>query len=157
MNAIATNSRRIQMESGFLVSVILAMCVVLMAGCGTIGALDARSQSEKLERSLEQYGAALRWARYREAISFHVTQEEKFAEVDLDYLENFGITSLNILSKVIVPSSEKGGINEAAITAEIHYFHKEQGTVRKLKLSQIWWYNAKIKRWLMETDFPELK
>jgi hypothetical protein len=157
MNAIATNSRRIQMKSGFLVSTILVITVVLMAGCGAMGALDARSQVEKLERSLTQYGAALRWARYREAISFHVTREEKFAEVDIENLENFGVTSFDVLSKVIVPSSEKGGVNEAAIVAEISYFHKEQGTVRKLKLNQIWWYNTKIKRWLIETDFPEFK
>ncbi|MFB3101040.1 MAG: hypothetical protein ACE1ZM_06310, partial [Gammaproteobacteria bacterium] len=100
---------------------------------------------------------ALRWARYREAISFHVTQEGKAAEVNVDYLDNFGVTSFEIISKVVVPSSEKGGINEAIIVAEISYFHKEQGTVRKLKLNQLWWYNPEIKRWLIETGFPEFK
>ena len=138
----------------FLALIVVVICVISISGCG---ALQAKNQSDKLERSLTQYGAALRWARHREAASFHVTQVGKVAEVNLDNLENFGITSFEIISQVIVPSSEKGGINEAIIVAEISYFHKEQGTVRKLKLNQLWWYNPEIKRWLIETDFPEFK
>lgn len=138
----------------FLASIVVVICVISISGCGS---LQAKNQSDKLERSLTQYGAALRWARHREAVSFHVTQEGKVAEVNLDHLENFGVTSFEIISKVIVPSSEKGGINEAIIVAEISYFHKEQGTVRKLKLNQLWWYNPEIKRWLVETGFPEFK
>jgi len=142
------------MKPGFLVSIILAMCVVLTAGCG---ALDARSQADKLEQSLTQYSAAIRWSRHREAIGFHVTRDGKFTEVNIDHLEKFGVTGFEYLSKRIVPNLDVDGVTEAIIVSEVSYFHKEQGTVRKLKLNQIWWYNKKIKRWLVETDFPEFK
>ena len=142
------------MKSGFFLSIVLTMCVLSIAGCKT---LDLKNQAEKLERSVTQYGAALRWARYREAISLHVTRDGKFAKVNLEHLENFGVTSFDIISKTIIPSSEEAGVNEAVIVAEMSYFHKEQGTVRKLKLNQIWWYNAEIKHWLIESDFPEFK
>ncbi len=142
------------MKSGLLLSIVVVMCALSTTSCGT---LDAKNQADKLERSLTQYGAALRWGRYREAISFHVTRDEKFAQVNLEKLEKFGVTNFDILSKVIVPNSEDGGVSEAIIVAEMSYFHKEQGTIRKLKLNQIWWYNDKIKRWLAETEFPEFK
>lgn len=142
------------MKPGILVSMIVMICVMSVPGCG---ALDTKNQVAKLERSLEQYAAALRWARLREAVSFHVTQDGKSAEVNLEHLENFAVTSFKIVSKTIIPSSEKGGINEAIIVAEMSYFHKEQGTIRKAKLNQLWWYSTEIKRWLVETDFPEFK
>lgn len=154
MNAIVINPRRDHMKPGSLVSIIVAVCVLSLSGCGT---LDAKNQANKLERSLTQYGAALRWARLREAVSFHVTREGKSAEVNLEHLENFGVTSFEIVSKIIIPRSEKDGVNEAVIVAEMSYFHKEQGTIRKSKLNQLWWYNPEIKRWLIETDFPEFK
>lgn len=142
------------MKPGLLLSMVITLCVMSITGCET---LSNKNQAEKLSRSVTHYGAALRWARHREAISYHVTRDEKFAEVDIDQLENFGVTSFEVLSKTIIPSAEKGGVTEAVIDAEMSYFHKEQGTVRKLKLSQIWWYNAEIKRWLIETEFPEFK
>lgn len=142
------------MIRGLLLSIVVVMCTLSTSSCGT---LDAKNQADKLERSLTQYGAALRWGRYREAISFHVTREEKFAQVSLEQLEKFGVTSFDVVSKIIVPSSEKGGVSEAIVVSEMSYFHKEQGTIRKLKLNQIWWYNEEIKRWLAETEFPEFK
>jgi hypothetical protein len=142
------------MKPGLLLSIFMTLCLISISGCET---LDAKNQLDRLERSLTQYGAALRWGRHREAISFHVARDGKTAEVNLDHLEKFGVTSFNVVSKVFVPSSEKDGTNEAVIVAEMSYFHKEQGTIRKLKLNQIWWYNKEIKRWLVETDFPEFK
>ena len=142
------------MKSGLVLSIFMILCVISISGCGT---LDAKNQADKLERSLTQYGAALRGGRHREAISFHIARDGKTAEVDLGHLEKFGVTSFDIFSKEVVPSSEKDGINEAVIVAEMSYFHKEQGTIRKLQLNQIWWYNKDIKRWLVETDFPEFK
>ena len=142
------------MKLGILVSIVVAMCVMSISGCGT---LDAKNRADKFERSLTQYGAALRWGRLREAISFHVTQDGKVAAVNLEHLEKFSVTSFDILSRVVIPSSESNGVEEAAIVAEMSYFHKEQGTIRKSKLNQIWWYNTEIKRWFVETDFPEFK
>ncbi|MCK5431762.1 MAG: hypothetical protein KAJ03_03410 [Gammaproteobacteria bacterium] len=142
------------MKSGLVLSIFMILCVISISGCGT---LDAKNQADKLERSLIHYASALRWGRHREAISFHIARDGKTAEVYLDHIEQFSVTSFEYISKKIIPSSEKEGITEAVIVAEMSYFHKEQGTIRKLQLNQIWWYNKDIKRWLVETDFPEFK
>jgi len=145
------------MKSRFLQLIVVGMCVISISGCGAMGALSNKNLADKLERSLTHYASALRWGRLREAVSFHVTWEGKAAAVNLDHVEQFGVTSFEIISKEIIPSSEKEGITEAIIIGEIKYFHKEQGTIREIDLTQIWWYNREISTWLIETDFPEFK
>ena len=142
------------MKPGILVSIAVAICVMSISGCGT---LSARNQADKLERSVTHYASALRWARLQEAINYHMTQDGKSAEVNLEYLEQFSVTSLDVISKTIIPSAEKDGVTEADINFEMNYYHKEQGTVRKLKLNQVWWYSKKHNTWLIESDFPEFK
>ncbi len=139
-----------------LVLIVTAMClsVMLTSGCGRI---ESRGQANKLEQSVKEYFSALRWGLYREAVSYHVTRDVKFAEVDLDQLEKIEVTSFDIISKTIIPSTEEDGINEAIIEFEISYYTKDQGTLREISMSQIWWYNAKIKHWLIESNFPEFK
>ena len=142
------------MRLGILTSIVVAICIVSISGCRT---LSAKNQADKLERSVTYYASALRWGRLQDAVNYHVTREGKSTQVNLEYLKQFGVTSLDVISKTMIPSAEKDGIVEADIVFEMSYFHKEQGTVRKLKLNQIWWYNAEIKHWLIETDFPEFK
>ncbi len=132
----------------------MCLSVMLTSGCGRI---EARGQADKLDRTVTEYASALRWQFYREAISFHVSRDGKFAEVDIDQLESIEVTNFNIISKTIIPSSEEGGVNEAIIEAEVSYYHKSQGTLRDMSLSQIWWYNEEFKAWMIESDFPEFK
>ena len=142
------------MKSGSLVSIVMVTCLVLVSGCAVV---KARGQADKLDRTVKEYASSLRWSFYREAISFHVSRDGKFAEVDIDQLESIEVTDFNIISKTIIPSSEEGGVNEAIIEAEVSYYHKSQGTLREMSLSQIWWYNEEFKAWMIESDFPEFK
>jgi len=132
-----------------LVLIVIAMCLSVMSisGCGRI---EARGQADKLDRTVTDYFSSLRWSYYREAISYHVTRDEKFLEVDIEEIEKIEVTQINILSQTIIPSSEEGGINEAIIEFEISYYHKDQGTLREMDIEQIWWYNEKFKAWMIE-------
>jgi len=132
----------------------MCLCVMSISGCGRI---EARGQADKLERTVKEYASSLRWSYYREAVSYHVTRDGKFAEVDLEEIEKIEVTDFNIISQTIIPSSEEGGINEAIIVVEISYYHEDQGTLRVMDLEQIWWYNKEFKAWMIESDFPEFK
>lgn len=142
------------MKSRFLLSMLVIICVTLLSGCVS---LDARKQADSLQQSVRAYSSALRWARYQDAIKMHVTRDLKYAEVDIEYLENFSVTSFEIISQSLVPSSEEDDVMDAIIVAEISYFHKGKAYVKKLKLNQTWWYNTEFKHWLIESDFPEFK
>jgi hypothetical protein len=143
------------LEKSLVLTVItMCLCVISISGCGRI---ETRGQADKLERSVTAYASDLRWSFYREAISYHVTRDGKRAQVDIDELEKIEVTDVNFISKTIIPSSEEGGINEARIVAEVIYYNKDRGTLKEMQLDQIWWYNAEIKHWLIETDFPDFK
>jgi len=139
-----------------LVLIVTAMCLSVMSisGCGRI---EARGQADKLDRTVTDYVSSLRWSYYREAVSYHVTRDGKYPEVDIEEIEKIEVTNFNILSQTIIPSLEEGGINEAIIEAEISYYHKDQGTLREMDIKQIWWYNEKFKAWMIESDFPDFK
>lgn len=141
-------------KSLVLIVTSMCLCVMSISGCGRI---EARGQADKLDRTVKEYTSSLRWSYYREAVSYHVTRDGKFLEVDLEEIEKIEVTQINILSQTIIPSSEEGGINEAIIEAEISYYHKDQGTLREMDIELIWWYNEKFKAWMIESDFPDFK
>jgi hypothetical protein len=143
------------LEKSLILTVIaMCLCVISISGCGRI---ESRGQADKFDRTTTDYASALRWSYYREAVSYHVTRDGKHPDVDIEELEKIEVTDVNFISKTLMPSSEEGGINEARIVAEVIYFNKDRGTLKEMQLDQIWWYNAQIKHWLIETDFPEFK
>ncbi|RKZ44771.1 MAG: hypothetical protein DRQ48_10045 [Gammaproteobacteria bacterium] len=143
------------LEKSLVLTVItMCLCVISISGCGRI---ESRGQADKLERTVTDYASALRWSYYREAVSYHVTRDGKYPDVDIEELEKIEVTDVNFISKTLIPSSEKDGVNEARIVAEVIYYNKDRGTLKEMQLDQIWWYNAEIKHWLIETDFPVFK
>jgi hypothetical protein len=143
------------LEKSLVLTVIaMCLCVISISGCGRI---ESRGQADKFDRTTTDYASALRWSYYREAVSYHVTRDGKHPDVDIEELEKIEVTDVNFISKTLMPSSEEGGINEARIVAEVIYFNKDRGTLKEMQLDQIWWYNAQIKHWLIETDFPEFE
>jgi len=141
-------------KSVVLIVAVMCLCVLSTSGCGRI---ESRGQADKLDRTVTDYVSSLRWSYYKEAISYHVTRDGKFPEVDIDEIEKIDVTKFDVLSQTIIPSSEEGGINEAIIEAEISYYHKDTGTLREMDIEQIWWYNEKFKAWMIESDFPDFK
>lgn len=124
---------------------------VLLAITGCAGA-NLRNQVDKLNNTLTQYGVALRWAHYSQAISYHVNQDGEQALVDRNYLERFNVTSFRPIDPIV---NEDG--TEATIPIEIDYYDKEYGTLRNIKETQYWWFDEESKRWLIESGFPAFK
>jgi hypothetical protein len=105
-----------------------------------------------LNDSLDRYAAALRWAYYADALGYHVDQDGKRPEVDLDRLDDFSVTGYEIKEKTLNENQ-----NEAFIKGELVYYQKEYGTIKKLKLNQSWWYSEEAKHWFIESGFPDFK
>lgn len=135
---------------GFLIQVLIVMS--LLASTTGCSGLKTKDQIHRLETSLEQYSAAFRWGRFREAYSFHVTRNEKTPEVDLEKMDNFSVTGMNIIRNDINPEG-----TEADLLIEINYYDEQYGTLRKIKQQQLWWFHKELKRWFTEADFPDFK
>lgn len=120
-----------------------------MTGCA--GA-NLKNQVDKLNTALTQYGVALRWGHYNQAISYHMNRDGEQLLADRNNLEHYNVTAFSPIDPVV---NEDG--TEATIPVEIDYYDKEYGTLRKIKEIQYWWYSKESKRWLIESDFPAFK
>lgn len=123
--------------------------VFFIAACA---GMASQQRISNLDDSLDRYVAALRWAYYADALSYHLTRKGKQPEVDAERLEDFSVTGLEIKEKILSEDE-----NEALIKGELAYYHKEYGTIRKLKLIQTWWYSENAKHWFIESAFPDFK
>lgn len=132
------------MKPGFL---LMIGVFLLVSGCAQ---LTAKNQESQLENAVTQYGAALRWGRVNEAYAFHRKRDGQQPQADLTVFDHIGVTDFIPINSIIEPDS-----NAATITVEIDYFDKEYGNIKKIKETELWWFDKDKKIWLIESDFPK--
>lgn len=128
--------------------ILVIICILLSACAG----LNVRNQVDKLNHTLIDYGADLRWGRINKAYAYHVDREGKQPPFDMDRMENYSITDFRPVDPVI---NAEG--NEATVPVEIDYYDERSGRLQKLKYIQHWWYREESKRWFVDSDFPDFK
>ena len=126
---------------------------ILCVACADMRAnMNIRNQADRLNTALLAYGADLRWDRYKKAFDYHVKRDGTRPQVNMDRLENFSVTSFTPVDPVLNADG-----TEAVVPIEIKYYDEQNGKLRTLKETQVWWFNAKAKMWNTESDFPALK
>ena len=128
----------------FLISFFL---MILLVSCNTF---KAREQTTSLDDSITYYNVALRWAMYKEAYSYHYSPDGKQPPAKLDNLEQISVTGIEVTEKKI--NTE---YNEAHVETVVTYFFQTEGSIKKIKLNQRWWFNEKFKKWFIDNAFPE--
>ena len=127
---------------------VVLMCIFL-AACAS---MNVRNQVDKLNRTLIDYGADLRWGRINMAYAYHVDKDGNQILYDLDKMENISITAFQPVNPVI---NEDG--SDATVPVEIDYYDERSGALQKLKYVQHWWYQKDAKRWFVDSPFPDFK
>jgi hypothetical protein len=87
---------------------------------------------------------------YKEAYSYHYSPEGTQPPTKLDRLEEVSVTGVEVTDKTI--NTEH---TEAYVETVVTYFFKTQGSVKKLKLNQRWWFSEQLKQWFIDHPFPE--
>ena len=123
--------------------------MMLLQSCNNF---KVRETVEILEDSVTHYNVALRWAMYKEAYSYHYSPDGEQPQAKLDGLEEISVTGIEVTDKII--NTEH---TEANVETTVTYFLKTQGTIKKIKLNQKWWYNKQYKQWFVDSPFPEFK
>ena len=131
----------------FRIFLILFSLMMLLQSCNTF---KIRETLEALDASVTNYIVALRWGMYKEAYSYHYSPEGKQPPAKLDGLEEISVTGIEISEKLINREHTEANV-EIAIT----YFLKTQGTIKKIKLNQDWWFNKEHKQWFVDHPFPK--
>ena len=70
-------------------------------------------------------------------------------DINLEPMETIRVTGYHIKDKII-----NEDFTEASVSGELNYYHTEYGTLKKIPLSQKWWFEEESDRWFLESDFP---
>ena len=128
----------------FLISFLL---MILLVSCNTF---KVREQITSLDDSISNYNVALRWGMYKDAYSYHYSPKGTQPPAKLDNLEQISITGVEVTEKKINEEH-----NEAYVESVVTYFFQTEGSIKKIKLNQRWWFNEKFKQWFIDNAFPE--
>ena len=129
---------------GFLISFLL---MILLVSCNTF---KTREQITSLDDSISNYNVALRWGMYKDAYSYHYSPKGIQPQAKLDNLEQISVTGVEVTEKKINIEH-----NEAYVEIVITYFFQTEGSIKRIKLNQKWWFNEKFKQWFIDNAFPE--
>ncbi len=125
----------------------LIVLITLLIACN---AYQTRKKVNSLEDTITNYGVALRWAEYQNLYSYYVSPNGTQPPANIDGLQDISVTGIEVTEKIINEDH-----TEANVKTTVTYFMKTQGSVKKLKLDQKWWYNEANKQWLIDGEFPK--
>ena len=128
----------------FLISFLL---MILLVSCNTF---KVREQIISLDDSISNYNVDLRWGMYKDAYSYHYSPKGIQPQAKLDNLEQISVTGVEVTEKKINIEH-----NEAYVEIVITYFFQTEGSIKRIKLNQRWWFNEKFKQWFIDNAFPE--
>lgn len=129
-------------------NLMICFVVGLLAACG---AADTKKVND-LNLVIEEYVAALRWARIDDASRFHMNRDGSQSELDTSDMDRIRVTGYKIKKKTLAEN-----LNEADVTAELDYYSTEHGTLKHMTLEQDWWYDEEAKRWYIASEFPSFE
>ena len=130
-------------------SVVFIIMLGLLTACNQY---STQKKMDNLDRSVTSYEVALRWAQYEDAYSYHVSPNGTQPPLNVDRLQEISVTGIDITEKIINEDQ-----TEAYIKGVVRYFNKNQGTEKKVKLDQTWWYSDENKQWFIDAEFPKFQ
>lgn len=130
-------------------TLLIFVSISLLACNGT----NIKNRVSTLDETILQYNIGLRWAMYKKIESYHMQRDGSRKGMDRNALKNIRVTGYEVLEKNILDEE----MSEVSVTVLISYYSTDRGTVKKLPYTANWWYEPEAKRWLNESEYPELK
>jgi len=137
------------MNASLFTKLVLVTLFISLSGCKQY---TTTKRVNNIEAAVTSYDVALRWAQYPEAYAYHVSPNGTQPPADLESLKELSVTGVKVIQKTLNPEN-----NEAIVKTEISYFFKDQGTLRKLNLTQRWWVKEETNQWFIDGEFPVFK
>ena len=126
----------------------LALALVLLVGCGSMP-LGKADRAMLLDGAVNNYRKLIRWGYYDEAAKYLREADGRAFTGDLKNAARYRVTNYTIASQILADDGK-----EARIIAVIEYYELDAGVIRTLHDEQMWWYDAKEKRWYLRTPLP---
>ena len=127
--------------------IIVVFLAIVLAACNGLG---ARQKGDGLVTAMDEYVAALRWGRFDSAKAYHLKEDGSQPQFDSAQLEYIRVTGHTVKKKTINET-----LDEAEVEMEMQYYNNEYGTLKKINVNLVWWYDGNSKRWYLGSDFPK--
>ena len=134
-------------SSNYLYALLISL-VLAVSGCANI---DKNKRINSVDFRLNDFRQALRWGYYENALQFIQPKDYQKPLRSPEYLKNIRITSYEYGDKHL---SEDG--TRLDVTALISFYNIDQGTVKDIAETQIWWFDQEKKNWFLDGDIPDL-
>lgn len=125
-----------------------ALVLTMLAACGAIP-LGKVDRATVFDAAVNNYRKLVRWGYYDEAAKYLRTPDGKPFAADLKNIARYRVTDYTVSNQFL---SDDG--KEARVIATIDYYQLDSGVIRSLHDDQKWWYDAKGKRWYLQTPLP---
>jgi len=122
------------------------LLIVLLTGCQDRG---VKKRLSSLDDAIHQYSQALRWGRFPDAQTYHLTRDDKRPPIDEQDFADVRITSYEIRETDFNDEN-----TEAMVKGQYKYYLTSTGTVRTVPFEQDWWYKEEDKRWFVANGPP---
>lgn len=152
MNALMTMHRRGRQQGMRITMIRLLLAMLLLATLAACGAipLGKSDRATVLDAAINNYRKLIRWGYYDEAAKYLRTADGKPFAADLKNAARYRVTNYNVSSQMMADDSK-----EARVIATIEYYELDSGVIRILHDPQMWWYDAKGKRWYLGSPLPK--
>lgn len=122
------------------------LVLALIGGCATY---EMEKKMNRYEYTTHQYEKAIRWGSYDVANSFRKPSDPGESAPDFERLKQFAVTSYEVVNQNMSEDQ-----NEAQLTVDIRYYHRDTMTERQLVDRQHWRWDAEKAVWLLESPLP---
>ena len=130
-------------------SFILVLVLVLLSACVDV---SMKRKASMLDDELTDYTVSLRWSMLDTIESYHRNKNGETRPLDRSAMEDIRVTNVDMQEK-----SMNADVTKAVIKGEVDYYRVDSGALKKLNVTQNWWYDDKEKRWFIEDDYIKFK
>lgn len=121
--------------------------LLLSLGLALLTACAANDRLTRAEQTLKLYGQQIRWSQFAGAAT--LLAPEQAASTDPEILKHVKVVSY-------LPIGREDGEDGATVvnTVRIGYYDNRTARQREMTDRQLWRYDAKARRWRLETGLP---
>lgn len=128
---------------------VLFTCCVITLGLLSACNSGSTKSTETLRSSAKAYGKLIRWKAYEDAAKYIKLRDDGEVVINTDLLNEIRVTKYEVASMVLSEDND-----EAAVLAEISYYHERVNNVHNIRDQQVWWKDEKTGAWYLDGQLP---
>ena len=127
----------------------LVAALVLLTACVDS---NIKRRATELDNEITDYNVGMRWLMFNRIEAYHMDKDGNKMPLDRAAYDEIRVTDCNVEEKVLNTDGTK-----ATVKGEVAYYRTDRGALRKIPYTQTWWYNEKLKRWFVDSDYLKFK